>query len=365
MRMRRPGGKALAGWRVVRPLAIFLVVAAIAGAAVWGYLSGTDERKGEAPVAAPQRVTMVDGRAVVTLDAAARRDAGIETAKLAAVDFQRRLHGFGSVLELSAMGERARSWAEARARREGARARAAGSATVYKRDQALIADGRSLSLAQLQAAEEAFSSDQAALAEAVEQERAEEQAAGREWGPVLGPALWSARAQGGVAAAELLAGRSVLLRIVLPAGAIGGAAPPRAEARWAGGTAVEIALVSPAPRSDPALQGPAYFYSAPASSGLVPGANVVAELPVGAPQAGVLLPASAVVWWQGRAWVFLETEADRFTRTEIAGDRQTADGRVFAAGLPATADVVVQGAQMLLSEEFRAQIEVGEEERNR
>ena len=50
-----------------------------------------------------------------------------------------------------------------------------------------------------------------------------------------------------------------------------------------------------------------------------------------------------------------------FARREIATEAPAPDGGYFVKGLPNPAEVVVQGAQLLLSEEFRSQIRVGEE----
>jgi hypothetical protein len=85
-----------------------------------------------------------------------------------------------------------------------------------------------------------------------------------------------------------------------------------------------------------------------------------------APLDGIEIPGSAVVWWTGRAWVLLRTDTDTFTRHEIPTDVPAPGGGfiVPVQRLPhPVSELVAQGAQVLLSEEFRAQIEVGEDKK--
>ncbi len=121
--------------------------------------------------------------------------------------------------------------------------------------------------------------------------------------------------------------------------------------------------ISPATRADPRIQGLSYFYAAGASSGVLPGMNVRAFLANGAPVDGVVIPASAVVWWAGRAWVYRRT-GDGHLQPPRDTDRHAGrDGMPASSCPPACSSrrrrVVGTGAQMLLSEEFRSQIQVG------
>jgi hypothetical protein len=68
------------------------------------------------------------------------------------------------------------------------------------------------------------------------------------------------------------------------------------------------------------------------------------------------VPESAVVWLQGKAWVYLRTGPETFVRREVTPDLAGPDGGYIVSGLAADTQVAVRGAQMLLSEEFRAQV---------
>ena len=104
-----------------------------------------------------------------------------------------------------------------------------------------------------------------------------------------------------------------------------------------------------------------FFYLAPARpQGLLPGMNVLAYLPIGPPVQGVMVPAAAVVWWQGKAWVYVQTDPNHFVRRELSTETPVPEGWFVGTGLAAGDSIVVRGAQLLLSEEFRAQIQVSQ-----
>lgn len=177
------------------------------------------------------------------------------------------------------------------------------------------------------------------------------------WGPVIGKALLD----GAPLVSRLIERQDFLLQITLPPG-VSPPEPPRAASVQAGdGPRAEVAFVSPATRTDPKIQGVSYFYLAPAESGVLPGMNVLAHLPVGAAVEGELVPPAAVVWWQDRAWAYRRTGPETFTRVQIPTDLPARGGGYVVKDLPAGTEVVTAGAQMLLSEEFRAQIQVGED----
>lgn len=78
----------------------------------------------------------------------------------------------------------------------------------------------------------------------------------------------------------------------------------------------------------------------------------------GSPASGIV-PESAVVWQDGRAWVYMQQDEEHFLRRAVALEVGREDGW-SVHGLRADARVVVTGAQQLLSEEQRAEIEMGE-----
>ena len=114
---------------------------------------------------------------------------------------------------------------------------------------------------------------------------------------------------------------------------------------------------------DPATLGEGFLFRiAGAPRSLRPGAAVVAYLRApGAEREAVVVPYSAIVRSGGKTWVYRQLEGDKFGRREVAVDRSTDKGVAVLKGLKPSDRVVVQGAQLLLSEEQKSQIEVGEE----
>jgi hypothetical protein len=116
-------------------------------------------------------------------------------------------------------------------------------------------------------------------------------------------------------------------------------------------------------RLDPRTRGVAVLFRVKQDNfPLRPGAAVVAYLPrTEAPLTGVTLPRSAVVRFLGKAWVYCQLSADRFARREIPATQPTDDGWFVPSGVKAGERVVATGAQLLLSEELKSQIQVGDE----
>jgi hypothetical protein len=67
---------------------------------------------------------------------------------------------------------------------------------------------------------------------------------------------------------------------------------------------------------------------------------------------GIIIPSSAVVWYAGTPWVYFKQGKDQFVRKPISADTEVEAGW-FNQGLDANSEVVVNGAQLLLSEEFK------------
>ncbi len=141
-----------------------------------------------------------------------------------------------------------------------------------------------------------------------------------------------------------------------------GAPPPTASVEPAGGGARRAAsLAGPAPEADPLTGAAAWLYRV-SGGGLRPGLALTVHVPSSvAPEHGVLVPDAAVVQWDALAWAYVEREPGAFVRVRVPTTTAGAGGWVVTTGLTAGDRVVVTGAELLLSEEFRARIVVGEE----
>jgi hypothetical protein len=85
--------------------------------------------------------------------------------------------------------------------------------------------------------------------------------------------------------------------------------------------------------------------------------RVVGQVKSGAkPREGVIIPASAVVWHGGKAWAYVKEGADKFERKLVPTSQEMGNGWFAAEGFESDDEVVVSGAQLLLSEELKFQI---------
>jgi hypothetical protein len=159
----------------------------------------------------------------------------------------------------------------------------------------------------------------------------------------------------------LLQRQDVLVQVTLPPGEALSEPPKVAFAQAGNAVHANLQYLSAAPRTDVRIQGISFLYIAAASSGLLPGMNLAVVLPTGKAAEGALVPASAVVWSDGKAWAYFRTGERTFARRQIATDTPAPDGGYIVKGVPNGIEIVAQGGQLLLSEEFRSRIQVGEE----
>jgi biotin carboxyl carrier protein len=154
-----------------------------------------------------------------------------------------------------------------------------------------------------------------------------------------------------------------LVRVAWPPDAPGPPAEVGVSLAAEGARGVRARLVGAAPSADPVTRLPAYLYRAERGwRGVRPGAAVLVTVADrGAPGGGVLVPDRAVVQWQGLAWAFVQRGAGRFLRVRVPTDRPLPGGFLARAGLVPGDTIVVEGAEQLLSEEFRARVTVGDE----
>jgi multidrug efflux pump subunit AcrA (membrane-fusion protein) len=134
---------------------------------------------------------------------------------------------------------------------------------------------------------------------------------------------------------------------------------------------VHARLLGPGPQVDAALQLAAFWYEAqpaPALRGVAWRPGLFVEAYLKAADAGrrdaVSIPAAALLYHQGRALVYVRLEPGKYTRREVVvlgrdGDRCLVAARqgVAPSGVTPGEFVVNRQAQLLLSEEFRIDVD--------
>lgn len=287
---------------------------------------------------------------------AERKASGLETAELAAAESSAAIDVFGMVMDLQPLVDaRARYLAQSGEVRV-LRALAGNLETEYRRAKGLYEDDRNLSERAMRQAETEWKGGRERLAAAESALRITVESARHQWGAALADAAFN---PGSAAFQALLDGREVLLSVTIPHDV----APDAVRGRLtvvpaAGARAVPATYVGPAVAVGANVSGATHFYRAPGAAFRV-GARVGGFLETASGKAaGVVVPERAVVWFAGRSWVYVrdEKEPDIFERTPVSTARLVPGGWHNASGFEPGQEVVVTGAQLLLSEELEYQI---------
>lgn len=310
----------------------------------------------EEEIASPPRVSSESGAAMVTLSIETQRQSGIVASPLRTAHYQSTLSAFGTVVNLDGYSELRTRYLAAQAEASVVRASIANSRKEYQRMLQLNRDDHNVSDRAVAAAEAAWKADEARLAAAETKAASIRDTMRQQWGETL--AAWATQQPAGEALQRLLQHREVLLQITLPfdAATPGKSTALMIEPAGAGGKTTRATFVSAAPQTDAAIQGETFFYRASADN-LRVGMRIAAHLTQsGKSVGGTVIPASAVVWYGGKTWVYQKQSEERFIRRQVSTEREAGDGWFNTGNIKAGDEIITSGAQLLLSEEFKYQI---------
>ncbi len=352
----------------LRTIVASLIIAGIAGGLVWEFLAGRKEQAAEteheAPLQGVSRVTAENGEAKLALDAPAQKANGIVTAVLEQSRKRTVAQGNGVVLQLQPLLDLKMSFNSAQMDIAKTRATAQASQAEYERLRQLNENGKNASDKAVEAARATAGSDAAATRSAEQTLAILRDSAKLHWGTVV--AGWLE--QGSPQLDALLAQHEFLLQVTSPS-MTSTAAPQQSLVQYADSTHGTAHMLSILPQLDPRLQSPSWLYVVAPHPDLVPGMNLPVFLASGPARNGVVVPNDAVVWWQGQAWCYVEESPGKFERRAVPTSNPIANGWFVSENLDSKTEgldpktrVVTQGAQMLLSEEFRSQVETDTDE---
>jgi hypothetical protein len=301
------------------------------------------------------QVSTEDGFAAVHVSAQGQRASGIVVQEITEATARASAEVYGSVVNIQPLLEARARYVSAVADARARRAAAASSEAEYRRVKKLFDQERNMSERAVQAAQAQWAADQAHVAGADQAIAAAYASLRVGWGEAL--AQWASDPES--AAFEALAQqKNVLVQLVFPF-------DMQAQAGKAALTVAPASLdapgrpvryVSAAPQGDSTMPGATYFYVA-SGEGLRAGMRVAARLHMGGKaQDGVIIPAAAVVWHGGKAWAYVREDDDTFLRKEVATGHEVPGGWFNAENFEPGDEVVVSGAQLLLSEEQKFQI---------
>ncbi len=329
-----------------------LIVIAVLAIMVWFFMEHREDREKEAererPATAEAPVRRSpSGESVVTLDLEAQQQIGLRDTLLAVRGATPEMLAFGQVVDPSTLvtldGDLSAAEATARASR-----------AMFERAKTLR-QSEVFSQAEFEAAEAHYRADES-------RRRQAEQQMAAEWGDWISAQSPADRH----ALIERIAERKLALaRVSLPPGE---SARPRLvntriEVLGQEAKPLKPTRILEAPSSDPRTPGASYFLLfAPASFAVRPGDAVSARFPgAAAPLRGLVVPHDAAVRYGGQVWAYVRVGPEQFARRTVSTEQPTVNGWLVSSGFASGERLVVVGAQALLSEEFKSQIQVGEE----
>jgi len=117
-----------------------------------------------------------------------------------------------------------------------------------------------------------------------------------------------------------------------------------------GGESFETRSVWAAP-ADATVPGRSYFGYLKTSN-FAEGERLIAWVPIGKAESGVLVPAAAAVLNGGKFWCYVEEKPGQFVRTELDPASTTAEGYFVKQGIEPSAKIVTTAAGQLLAREI-------------
>ncbi len=305
-----------------------------------------DTKRQAQPKKGPAQISFENGQAVLTLDTPTQNRLGLEVATLSAALTHAQVTLPAVVLSIQDLTTFRNGYVAAQAQLQKSRVEADVARKEYTRLKTLFEQDQNISEKSLQSAEGTLQANEADVRAGEQQLDLQGSVIRQEWGSVV--AKWAVESSPDLQ--RIFDQREVLVQLTMPSDATF-VAPKTISLEIPGATRTEGSLVSTFPRVDPRIQGRSFLYVAPAHLGLTPGVNLLAHLSVGSQMKGLIVPTSALVWSEGKAWVYQQT-SDRFARRAVATDIPVEKGFFVTQGLSAGDRVVTQGAQALLSEEM-------------
>ena len=306
----------------------------------------------EEEIESADRVAESDGISIVSLSPAVQKNSGISTKKVETMTYQDEIKSFGTVISIDTLVDTKSEVSNLKSQLSAYRISYQQHQVQYERLKALNADDKNVSDLAVQQAKAQLDHDRANVESTVLQIQNLKASLKLKWGALLSNAALSQRPT--AVFNKLLSRQNVLLQISLPFNTVDPQAGNIIEVTPLNGTkAIKATYVSVAVTSDHNGAGKTFYYSAPAEN-LRTGMRVSVQASASAKSAtdGIIIPSTAVVWYAGTPWAYFKQDSNQFVRKPISADTEVDKGW-FNTGFDAESEVVIKGAQLLLSEEFK------------
>ncbi len=309
---------------------------------------------------APSRVEIYKGLPAVKLDEEVIAQSGIELSTLQLIKHLNEAQATGQVIDFEPLLQKRTAYQKAEASKTVIAQRLNAANKIYNRLLTLYKERTNVSLRQVEEARLEKVENQAQLqAENKQMENIRLESV-QHWGKEL--TNWALGKAGTKEKTSyfdrLLQNKDVLVMASLPPALdlpaessfiFINSHPERISARKA-------YLISPATYTNNVSQGLTYYFRTPATAlriGMRLNAWIVLSDEI---ETGVNVPLTAVVWYGGQPWVYVQVDEDLYQRRPVSDYRETDFGWFIRDSFKQDDNVVTRGGQLLLSEELRWQI---------
>jgi hypothetical protein len=311
----------------------------------------------EEEITMPNRVSAVDGQAIISINQDAQQQSEIKTSTLQPTSYAENIASYGNVVSIASLIELRSHYLAADADILITQSALSASKKEFERFNALNQDNKNIADKVVTAAQTEVNTQQAKLLAAQANTKSIADSMRQQWGIAL--TQLAMQKEAAPLFNQLIQNSVALVQITLPFHAhtpVNGSqikiAPTSALSQI-----VSAQYFSPAPASNLTMQGKTYFYYAKADflrAGMP--IKVLNFNKLGKPIEGVIIPNSAVIWYAGKPWLYHKLNATQFKRLPIDNDHEIDGGWFYQGKLTPKDQIVTSGAQLLLSEEFKSQI---------
>ncbi len=290
----------------------------------------------------------------IKLNVDLQKTSGIQTVKLTTSTFSEEFVAHGKVINIQALLALRNRYQLVSVERNNIQAKLNQAEKNFNRQKELFANGAS-SKRNLQEQEAQWRSYQSQIAGTDFQDKAIINEATVLWGEDL--TAW-ALAEAPTQLNEFLSHQARLIQITLPSNKHLADDVKSIYIASSGdrSKAIKADYVSVAAQTESLSQGESYFFKTRAKN-ILSGMNLMAWiLEKSESILGANFPKSALIWYMNQAFVYQKTSAETFVRRPLLNYSLLPDDNYLSQNLNANDEIVIEGAQMLLSEEFKGQI---------
>ncbi len=317
----------------------------------------TDEEKGDDDDI-PSRVEIYAGLPAVRLAEEVVTRSGIRIDSLKSANYSHERQATGRVIDFQSLLQKQAEFNQAKSELSIAQESLNATVKVYERLRLLNKERANVSLRQVEEARLPLLEGKAKVAAIKLRIQTLQTETVHEWGGILASWALAPDDENVGYFDRLLQNEDRLILVTLPSGTVLSNGKPLIYVNSTSerSTALIARLISTAAYTDPLIQGETYYFRTTAKNMRI---NMRLNVWIVSPdeiETGFTIPLAAIVWYAGQPWVYVKVTGDLYSRRPVSHYRETDQGWFISGIFDLNDRIVVQGGQLLLSEELRWQI---------